>query len=229
MSSFFPSPDAPVGVQSSDSPITPDLLVSWFGEAAPLARRYVDLLATEGVQRGLLGPREVPRLWTRHIFNCVVVHPLIARSRSVADLGSGAGLPGVVLALARPDVHMTLIEPLWRRTRFLDLVVQELALPNLTVVRSRAEELAGEVVFDVVVARAVAPLERLVGWALPLCREGGELLAIKGSTACDELARAQGALTRLRAGAATIDTCGVGVVEPATTVIRIRSHAPTPT
>jgi 16S rRNA (guanine527-N7)-methyltransferase len=206
-----------------------EIVQAWFGSATPGVHRFVDLLASEGVRRGLLGPREVPRLWGRHILNCVVVHPLIDDGRSVADLGSGAGLPGVVLALARPDLSVTLIEPLLRRTRFLEQVRTEIDLPNLTIVRSRAEDLAGQLTFDVVVARAVAPLDRLAAWALPLCRASGELLAIKGSSARDELQQSAPMLTRLHAGQATIQTCGVGVVEPATTVVRIMSHEPTPT
>jgi 16S rRNA (guanine527-N7)-methyltransferase len=202
------------------------VVADWFGAAAPLAYRYAELLSTEGVRRGLIGPREVPRIWTRHLLNCVVVHPLLAHGSTVADLGSGAGLPGIALALARPDLQVTLIEPLLRRTRFLDDTVGRLGLSNLGVVRSRAEDLVARAAFDVVVARAVAPLDRLVGWALPLCRPGGQLLALKGGTAREELAAAQPVLTRLRAAEATIERCGVGVVEPATTVIRIQSHEP---
>jgi 16S rRNA (guanine527-N7)-methyltransferase len=206
-----------------------DVMAHWFGAGMPGIHRYVDLLATEGVRRGLIGPREVPRLWTRHVMNCVVVHPLIDTGSSVGDLGSGAGLPGVVLALARPDLSVTLIEPLLRRTRFLDQLPTALGVTNLTILRCRAEELAGKQAFDVVTARAVAPLERLAGWALPLCKDPGELLAIKGSSAGEELEQAAPVLKRLRAGPASIQTCGVGVVEPPTTVVRIRSHAPTPT
>jgi 16S rRNA (guanine527-N7)-methyltransferase len=207
----------------------PELIADWFGAGAARIQRYAEVLATEGVRRGLIGPREVPRLWTRHIMNCVVVHGLIAPASSVADLGSGAGLPGVVLAVARPDLSVTLIEPLLRRTRFLDEVAADLDLPNLSVVRARAEEMHGRVAFDVVVARAVAPLDRLAGWALPLCRPGGALFAIKGGSAAAELEQAAAVLTRLRAGDATIESCGAGVVEPATTVVRILSQAATPT
>jgi 16S rRNA (guanine527-N7)-methyltransferase len=204
-----------------------ELIADWFGAGTAQIHRYAQWLATEGVRRGLIGPREVPRLWTRHILNCVVVHGLIAQGRSVADLGSGAGLPGVVLAVARPDLSVTLIEPLLRRTRFLEEVTADLELSNLTVVRARAEELRGRVAFDVVVARAVAPLDRLAGWGLPLCRPGGELVAIKGSSASAELEQSAAVLARLRAGQASIETCGAGVVEPATTVVRILSQAPT--
>ncbi|MDX6365203.1 MAG: rRNA (guanine527-N7)-methyltransferase [Nocardioidaceae bacterium] len=203
-----------------------ELIAAWFGAGTAQIERYAWLLATEGVRRGLIGPRELPRLWTRHILNCVVVHGLIAQGRSVADLGSGAGLPGVVLAVARPDLSVTLIEPLLRRTRFLEEVTADLELSNLTTVRARAEELRGRVAFDVVVARAVAPLDRLARLALPLCRPGGELLAIKGSSASAELEQSAAVLARLRAGQTSIQTCGAGVVEPATTVVRILSQAP---
>jgi 16S rRNA (guanine527-N7)-methyltransferase len=206
-----------------------ELIADWFGAGAAQIQRYAHLLASEGVRRGLIGPRELPRLWTRHLLNCVVVHGLIAQGRSVADVGSGAGLPGVVLAVARPDLSMTLVEPLLRRTRFLEEVIADLELSNLTLVRARAEELHGRMAFDVVVARAVAPLDRLAGWGLPLCRPGGELLAIKGSSAFAELEQSAAVLARLRAGQASIQTCGAGVVEPATTVVRILSQGPTRT
>jgi 16S rRNA (guanine527-N7)-methyltransferase len=205
------------------------VIADWFGAGTAQIERYAELLATEGVRRGLIGPRELPRLWTRHLVNCVVVHRLMAAGSSVADLGSGAGLPGVVLAVARPDLSVTLIEPLLRRSRFLEEVTDDLGLSNVEVVRARAEELPGRATFDVVVARAVAPLDRLARWALPLCRPGGELLAIKGSSASAELEQATEALTRLHAGPASIEMCGAGVVEPATTVVRILSQASTPT
>jgi 16S rRNA (guanine527-N7)-methyltransferase len=205
------------------------LVAEWFGAAAERAYAYVDLLCSEGVRRGLIGPREVPRIWSRHVLNCVVLHPLIGPDRSVADLGSGAGLPGLVLALARPDLDVTLIEPLLRRTRFLDQARAALDVANVTVVRARAEQLVGTYAFDVVVARAVAPLDRLAGWALPLCSQGGELIAVKGTSAPTELATARSRLARLGAEHARIESSGVGVVEPPTTVVRIQSHAPTPT
>jgi 16S rRNA (guanine527-N7)-methyltransferase len=201
-------------------------LAQWFGPAAPAARAYVDLLTSEGVRRGLLGPRETTRVWDRHILNCVVVHPLIGDATTLADVGSGAGLPGMVLALARPDLTVTLVEPLLRRVTFLHEVTQTLGLPNVEVIRARAEDLVGERRFDVVTARAVAPLERLVGWVLPLCRPGGAVLAFKGSAARDEIAAARPALSRLGAGRVEVHTCGLGVVDPETTVVRIQSNGP---
>ena len=164
-----------------------------FGDETDRAEQYVRLLATEGTLRGLIGPREVPRLWDRHLLNSVALAPLIPAGARVVDVGSGAGLPGIPLALARPDLTVTLLEPLARRVTFLDEAVHALRLANVTVVRGRAEE--GPVVrslggADVVTARAVAPLEKLAGWCLPLLRPGGQLLALKGSSAAEELAAA---------------------------------------
>lgn len=164
-----------------------------FGDAIERAEEYVRLLATEGTVRGLIGPREVPRLWDRHLLNSVAIAPLVPAGAHVVDVGSGAGLPGIPLALARPDLTVTLLEPLARRVTFLDECVDALRLGTVTVVRGRAEEgpvrrsLGGA---DVVTARAVAPLDKLAGWCLPLLRPGGRLLAIKGSSAAAELAAA---------------------------------------
>ena len=142
------------------------------------------------MRRGLIGPREVPRLWERHLLNCAVLGELLPEGASLCDVGSGAGLPGIPLALARPDVRITLLEPLLRRTTFLDEVVRQLGLENVTVLRGRAEEMVGKLPpVDVVTARAVAPLDRLAGWGLPLLRPYGEMLALKGDTAEQELRR----------------------------------------
>jgi 16S rRNA (guanine527-N7)-methyltransferase len=215
-----------VGDVSRETTPPADVLDTWFGSAASGAGAFADLLTGEGVRRGLLGPREAGRVWSRHLLNCVVVHPLIGDGATVADVGSGAGLPGVVLALARPDLHVTLVEPLLRRVTFLREVAETLRLPNLDVRRARAEELAGRCQFDVVTARAVAPLDRLVGWLLPLCRPGGEVLALKGSNVADEIASARPALSRLHAGRVEVHACGLGVVDPETTVVRIQSNGP---
>lgn len=156
-------------------------------QALPAVERYAALLATLGVERGLIGPREVPRLWDRHLLNCAALAPAVPEGVSVADVGSGAGLPGVVLALARPDLAVTLVEPLLRRTVFLEEVVAELGLTTVTVVRGRAEALHGVERFDVVTSRAVAPLGRLLGWCMPLVAPSGEMLALKGSSVEDEI------------------------------------------
>ena len=142
--------------------------------------------------RGLIGPRETERLWDRHLLNCAVVAELLPERGVLVDIGSGAGLPGVVLAMLRPSLQVILLEPLLRRSAFLEECVAELGLSNATVVRARAEEkAAAHIEADIATARAVAPLDRLVGWAARLLRPGGELLAIKGQSAEEELAAAQ--------------------------------------
>lgn len=204
--------------------VSPDVVDRLFPSGSRQANKYVDLLAGEGVKRGLLGPRETPRLWSRHVLNCAVVAPLFAEGAAVADLGSGAGLPGIVLAIARPDLHMTLIEPLLRRATFLSEVVDHLSLPAL-VVRARAEDLHGRQYFDYVTARAVAPLDRLAEWAIPLCAPQGELVAWKGAAAADEVAAARVALQKRGARSVQIEHYGMGVVTPLATVVRIQSPA----
>jgi len=182
---------------SRETPPPPSGAAAVFGSGWPQLLRYADLLADAGVVRGLIGPREIPRLWERHLLNCVQVAPAFGVGARLCDIGSGAGLPGVVLALARPDLHVTLLEPLLRRSRFLDEVVAELELnqDRVAVVRGRAEDQAGAG-FDAVTARAVAPLDRLVRLALPMCRPGGKLVAMKGQSAAEELASAAPALRK---------------------------------
>ena len=166
---------------------------SLFGDRLPLAERYEAWLAGAGTERGLLGPREVPRLWDRHVLNSAVAAPLLAAGETVVDVGSGAGLPGIPLALARPDVSFVLLEPLLRRAEFLREVVDDLGLP-IEVLRGRAEEVVRQPRrWDVAVARAVAPLDRLAGWCLPLLTPGGRLLAWKGDRAEEEAALVPGA------------------------------------
>ncbi|WP_369069615.1 16S rRNA (guanine(527)-N(7))-methyltransferase RsmG [Kineococcus terrestris] len=162
------------------------------------ATSYVRHLATAGVERGLIGPREVPRLWERHLLNCAYLGELVPDGATVVDVGSGAGLPGIPLALARPDLTVRLVEPLERRFTFLREVVEELDLRDrVAVARGRAEDVRGEFTGTVVTARAVAPLATLYGWTLPLCATGGHLLAIKGRTAADEVAAAAETLRSL--------------------------------
>jgi len=192
-----------------------------FGDRLPVAQRYAELLATTGVARGLIGPREAPRLWERHLLNCAVLGELLPPGGTVIDVGSGAGLPGVVLAIARPDLSVTLLEPLARRVTFLDEVVAELGLTGVAVVRGRAEESVGRISASVVTARAVAPLDRLAGWCLPLVAQGGRLLAMKGSTAAEEIAEYAPAIRRAGGGPARIVECGKGVVDPPTTVVEV--------
>jgi len=192
------------------------------GERLPLLTRYADLLATDGVTRGLIGPREVSRLWERHLLNCAVVADSAVDGETVADVGSGAGLPGVVWAICRPGLAVTLIEPLLRRTTFLTEVVAELGLDNVEVLRARAEELHGKVRYDVVTSRAVAPLDRLGGWCLPLVAVGGRMVAMKGAGAGAEAAAAQGRLQRLGGGPATVVEYGRGLVEPTTWAVQVQ-------
>jgi 16S rRNA (guanine527-N7)-methyltransferase len=179
-----------------------------FGEALPRLEQYAELLAGPGTERGLLGPREVPRLWERHLLNCAGLSELVREGEVVLDLGSGAGLPGLVLALQRPDVQVVLVESLQRRATFLSECVELLGLRNTLVRRARGEELHGKVEVDVVTARAVAPIDRLAGWALPLLRDGGRLLALKGEQADAELELARPVLARLGARKAAVVEVG---------------------
>jgi 16S rRNA (guanine527-N7)-methyltransferase len=188
-------------------------------QVAKSLSHFVDILATYAVERGLIGPREVPRLWDRHILNCAVTAPAFDPGARVADVGSGAGLPGLVLAIVRSDLTLTLIESLERRASFLVETRQALALDNVEVLRVRAEDYQGER-FDAVTARAVAPLARLAGWTLPLVRPGGHLLAIKGSTAATEVAASTAAIRRLGGTDVQVVSYGQGVVDPPTTVVR---------
>lgn len=192
-----------------------------FGDRLPLAERFVALLCDSGLTHGLLGPREVPRVWDRHVLNCAVVGRLLPEGAEVIDVGSGAGLPGLALAVARPDCRFHLVEPMLRRTTWLREAVDQLELPQVQVRRGRAEELWGQLSAPVVTARAVARLARLAQWSLPLLQPDGELLAIKGSSAPAELAEDEGALRRL--GAVDLDVLEVGApeVDPPTTVVRI--------
>ncbi|GAA1873434.1 16S rRNA (guanine(527)-N(7))-methyltransferase RsmG [Pseudonocardia ailaonensis] len=201
-----------------------------FGERLELAERYVRHLATSGVERGLIGPRETDRLWDRHVLNCAVVAELVPDGANVVDVGSGAGLPGIPLALARPDLRIVLVEPLARRVDWLQEILDDLGL-SLTVERGRAEENAIKRRWegaDVVTARAVAPLARLAGWSLPLLRDGGRLLAVKGASAAEEIERDAAEVHRLGGGAPSIERCGDGIVDPLSTVISVeRETRPT--
>ena len=190
-----------------------------FGPALSEAGAYARILATRGVEQGLIGPREVPRLWDRHLLNCAVVAELIGdRRQTLVDIGSGAGLPGIVLALVRPELNVTLLEPMERRCRFLSGCVAELGLGNATVLRGRAEDVVLRA--DVATARAVAPLDRLAELAVHVVRPGGMVLAIKGRTAADEVRKARPVLRRLGFRSAGVVRAGHGKVSPATTVVR---------
>lgn len=194
--------------------------------ALPRIERYAEWLGGAGVVRGLIGPREVPRLWDRHLLNCAVVGTLIPSDSTVADVGSGAGLPGLVLAIARPDLSVTLVEPLLRRTAFLTEVVAELGLSNVEVVRGRADVLHGERGFDVVTSRAVAPLDRLLDWSMPLVVPTGALVAMKGASAEQEIMDAASSLARWDCAPPSIHVLGEGVLESTTTAVRVAWRTP---
>ena len=202
-------------------PAAPPQAQQVFGPALAAAEQYARLLAGPAVTRGLIGPREVPRLWERHLLNSAVVAELVPRPCSLIDLGSGAGLPGIVLALLLPDVTVTLLEPMLRRATFLSECVAALGLANAEVCRGRAEDLAGQLSADVVTARAVAPLDQLAGPALGLVRPGGTVLAIKGAGAQREVAAARRALRRLGVRSVDVVRAGDGKVDPAATVVRL--------
>lgn len=189
-------------------------------ERLTLAERYVAWLAGAGTERGLIGPREVPRLWDRHVLNSAVVGEWVPEGCRVADIGSGAGLPGLVLALARPDLDVTLVEPLLRRATFLQEVVADLDVP-VRVVRARAEELHGVEAFDIVTSRAVAPLDRLAGWCMPLVVSGGAMVALKGSSAAEEVEEHRDELSRHGAAAPEVRSLGVTVLESPTWAVRV--------
>ena len=212
-------------------PPPPALAQTIFGPRLELAERYAHMLAGTGVQWGLLGPHEIDRIWDRHLLNCGVVAELLAPGDSVADIGSGAGLPGLVLAIAEPGLRVVLIESLLRRTEFLRTVIAELGL-DVEVVRGRAEDpavrqRAGEC--DAVVSRAVAALDKVARWSLPLLRPDGRMLAIKGERAADEVRQYRRVLTALGAADVRVLECGVEYLSPPARVVvarRRREGAP---
>lgn len=198
----------------------PDVAAEIFGDRLPLAQAYHDSLAATAAQRGFIGPKEVPRLWDRHIFNCAVIGEAFKEGQRIADIGSGAGLPGIPLAIARPDLDITLIEPLLKRSTYLGEVVEELGLTNVTVIRGRAEE-QEKTLFDAVTSRAVAPLGKLASWSLPLVRPGGAMVAMKGASVGEELERDAKQIAKAGGVDADIFTVGEGVLDQPTTMIRI--------
>lgn len=217
----------PVKHPADEQPVLP----SWLEPARVSLTGYADLLAGPGTERGLIGPREIPRLWDRHILNCAVVADpnlgLIPAGSVVADVGSGAGLPGLVWALARPDISVILVEPLLRRATFLTEAVTQLGVTDrVVVIRARAEDLPGNPEWagaDVVTARAVAAMDKLAGWTLPLVRRGGTLVALKGASAQEEVDAAADVLTAAGVVEVEVRTVGEGVVDPLTTVVVART------
>ncbi|SDK26024.1 16S rRNA (guanine527-N7)-methyltransferase [Actinopolyspora mzabensis] len=217
--------DAGEAVRGTEG-MSPERMI--FGDRASLATEFAERLLTDGVQRGLIGPREGDRLWERHIYNSAVLRELLPREATVVDVGSGAGLPGIPLAIARPDLTVTLLEPMARRVAWLEELSDDLELP-VTVVRGRAEEKPIRARLhdqDFVVARAVSSLERLAEWCLPLLRSGGRLLAQKGASASEELERDRAAIARRGGVSAEVRHCGADVLEtPANVVVVRRSDA----
>lgn len=217
-------------VKHGPVPAAPDAAAEVFGDRLETAERYAAILAGAGVEWGLIGPREVDRLWDRHILNSSALGELLAPDERVADIGSGAGLPGIPLALARPDVHVTLIEPLLRRSEFLREAVDELGL-DVAVVRGRAEDSevrqsVGEM--DVVTSRAVASLDKLTRWSMPLLRVDGRMLALKGERAEAEIEEHRRVMASLGAVDARVVKCGVNYLNPPVTVVAVRRAAVKP-
>lgn len=207
----------------------PDAAASVFGAELECATAYAELLATRGLEWGLMGPREVDRIWDRHVLNSVAVGHAIGPGVSVVDVGSGAGLPGIPLALARPDLSVTLLEPLLRRANFLTGVVEELGLGDrVTVVRGRAvpagdrDPLGHDGRYDVVTSRAVAPLPRLLAWCAPLLARHGSLVALKGSSAEAEVAEAAGELRRYGLDAEVLTVTPFAGAEPTRLIVCAR-------
>jgi 16S rRNA (guanine527-N7)-methyltransferase len=215
------SADAPPVDRERIPPPAPAAATQVFGHRLALAVRFTQILSDSGVSHGLIGPREVPRLWERHVLNCAVIHPAVEQGQMVIDVGSGAGLPGLALAIARPDLDLYLVEPMLRRTNWLSMAVAELGLTNVRVQRGRAEDLWSILRAPVVTARAVARLGQLATWCLPLLAPGGSLLAIRGAHAAEELEVDRVVLRRLGAVDEVVETFGDGIVEPATTVVRV--------
>ena len=215
-----------VGPDGSELAAPPATAVTVFGDGIDSAVTFARLLATDGVIRGLIGPREVDRLWDRHLVNSAVLSDLLPADARVVDVGSGAGLPGIPLALRRPDLRVDLVEPMLRRTEFLTEAVTVLGLAErVRVVRGRAEdrevsELVGG--SEWVVARAVAPLDRLVRWCLPLLAPGGHLLALKGARAADEIAEHQRSITRLGGEVLPLQSVGERYGSEPTWVVDVR-------
>jgi 16S rRNA (guanine527-N7)-methyltransferase len=197
----------------------PDVAAALFGDRIDLARAYTADLGRRGEELGLIGPLELPRLWSRHIINCALVAPLL-RAGVVGDVGSGAGLPGLVLAIARPDAHLVLIEPMERRTDWLRLEAAELGLDNVTVVRARAEDAVLDSKLDQVTARAVTALSKLIPATAPLVKSGGEMIFMKGARVNDEVEAAAKAIRKARLSDIEVLTLGAGIAPEETRVFR---------
>ncbi len=209
----------------------PPSLPAWLEPARESLSRYAEILGTTAVERGLIGPREVERLWDRHVLNCAVVAepggPWIPDGARCVDVGSGAGLPGLVWAISRPDIEVVLVEPLLRRSTFLTEAVEHLQLSErVEVIRARAEDSPALVgTFDVATARAVAPLPRLLAWTVPLLRPGGRLVALKGRSAAEEVAAAAAEIAACGLVDVQVTSAGEGIIDPPTVVVVGRAGA----
>ncbi|WIB32869.1 16S rRNA (guanine(527)-N(7))-methyltransferase RsmG [Curtobacterium sp. MCSS17_005] len=213
--------DAPVPTEAA--PVLeaePAAATTLFGDQIEVARSFTNELARRGEELGLIGPLELPRLWTRHILNSALLAPLLEARGRVADVGSGAGLPGLVLAIARPDVDFILIEPMERRTDWLRAESDRLGLRNVTVLRGRAEDVADDVVVDQVTARAVSALSKLIPLTVPLVRSGGQLILMKGARVDEEIEKARKVILRKRLSDVEVLELGDGVVDETTRVFR---------
>ena len=199
----------------------PPYAAALFGDRIEVARAFTADLARYGEELGLIGPLEAERLWSRHVVNCVLVAPLLRPGR-VGDVGSGAGLPGLVLAIARPDVELVLIEPMERRTEWLTAEADRLGLTNVTVTRGRAEDVRPEPLLDQVTARAVSALSKLVPLCAPLLKAGGEMILLKGARVEDEITAAEKALRRAGVRDPEVLALGEGIVPEVTRVFRAR-------
>lgn len=211
-------------MKHGEAPPAPPEAVEVFGARLEDAERYVRVLAGAGIERGLIGPKEIDRLWERHVLNSAAVAELVEDGETVVDVGSGAGLPGIPMALARPAARIVLVEPLLRRAEFLTEVTQELGL-EVTVVRGRAEEKTvrqqvGQI--DAVTSRAVASLDKLTRWCLPLVRDGGRMLAIKGERAEEEVVEHRRVMNSLGVADVRVVKCGVNYLTPPATVVVAR-------
>jgi 16S rRNA (guanine527-N7)-methyltransferase len=214
-------------VKHAEVSTAPRAAEALFGSALERAQRYAQILAGAGVERGLVGPREIDRLWDRHILNSAAIAELLEPGQRIADIGSGAGLPGIPLALARPDLRLTLIEPLLRRSEFLREVVEDLGI-EITIVRGRAEDgsvrqQVGEM--DAVVSRAVAALDKLTKWSVPLLRRDGRMVAIKGERAEEEIREHRRVMASLGAVDVRVMKCGADYLDPPATAVVARRES----
>ena len=221
LSADGPDAGSPITQTAVPAPAAPPAAAAVFGDRLGLGERFAEILADTGVSHGLIGPREVPILWDRHILNCAVAQDSFPQGAAVVDVGSGAGLPGLALAIARPDLELHLVEPMLRRTTWLSDTIAQLGLDNCTVHRGRAEEFDGVLRLPWATARAVARLDKLARWTFPLLTEGGTLVALKGSSAQAELEAATPVLRRLGMTGATVREHGADLLEVATLTLEI--------